>query len=104
MPVQSQNKLAELQEVINSGRPVAIDFYATWCGPCRVISPKFEQWSEKFASVTFVKVDVDQAGEIAAAMQITAMPTFMFFKGGKKVEEIVGADASRVEAALAKIA
>jgi thioredoxin 1 len=104
MPVQTQGDLSELQALISSGCPLAIDFYATWCGPCRVISPKFEQWSEKYTSITFVKVDVDLSGEIAGYMQITAMPTFMFFKDGKKVEEVVGADPSKVEAALAKIA
>ncbi|PJF18465.1 Thioredoxin [Paramicrosporidium saccamoebae] len=102
--VQSVTSLSALQELISSGKPVAIDFYAVWCGPCKAISPKFEQWAAKYTGVTFIKVDVDQAAEIAGAMQITAMPTFMFFKDGKKVETVVGADPSKVEAAIAQIA
>lgn len=104
MPVQSVTSLSELQSIINSGKPVAIDFYAIWCGPCRMISPRFEALSDKYSSVQFVKVDVDQAGEIAQAMQITAMPTFIMFKDGKKVDTIVGADATQLEAAISKIA
>lgn len=96
--------LSELQALINSSKPVAIDFYATWCGPCRMISPRFEALSEKFPSITFVKVDVDQAGEIAQNMQISAMPTFVFFKDGKKVTTVVGADPTQLEAALARVA
>lgn len=104
MPIQSMTALSELQALINSSKPVAIDFYATWCGPCRMISPRFEALSEKFPSITFVKVDVDQAGEIAQNMQISAMPTFVFFKDGKKVTTVVGADPTQLEAALARVA
>lgn len=96
--------LSELQALIKSGKPVAIDFYATWCGPCRMISPRFEALSDKYPGVAFIKVDVDQAGEIAQNMQISAMPTFVFFKDGAKVTTIVGADPSQLEAALARIA
>lgn len=104
MTVQSIISLSEIEAHISSGKPVAIDFYATWCGPCRVISPRFEKLSETYPSITFIKVDVDQASEIAVKMEITAMPTFIFFKGGKKVSTVVGADPGQVEAALAKIA
>lgn len=69
-----------------------------------MISPRFEALSEKFPSITFVKVDVDQAGEIAQNMQISAMPTFVFFKDGKKVTTVVGADPTQLEAALARVA
>lgn len=104
MVVKSITSYSELQALIASGSPVAIDFYATWCGPCRMISPRFEQFSEKFANIHFVKVDVDQAQEIAAAMSITAMPTFIFFKGGKEVTKVIGADPSELESALNRIA
>jgi thioredoxin 1 len=104
MTVKSITSLPELQSLIKSGKAVAIDFFATWCGPCRMISPRFESLSEKFPAITFVKVDVDQAREIASDMQISAMPTFYFFKNGQKVETVVGADPSQLEKALAKIA
>lgn len=96
--------LSELQALIKDKKAVAIDFYATWCGPCRMISPRFEALSEKFPNVVFVKVDVDQAGEIAQNMQISAMPTFIFFKDGAKVTTVVGADPAQLEATLARIA
>lgn len=104
MPVKPMTALSELQALIDSGNPVAIDFYATWCGPCRIIGPRFDALSDKFPSITFVKVDVDQAGEIAQNMQISAMPTFIFFKDGKKVTTVVGADPTQLEAALARVA
>jgi thioredoxin 1 len=104
MAIQTIDSLSVFQELITSGKPVAIDFYAVWCGPCRMISPKFEQWAQKYTNITFVKVDVDKAQSIATAMEVSAMPTFMFFKDGRKIETVVGADPSQVEAALAKLA
>lgn len=104
MVVKSITVYSELQALIASGVPVAIDFFATWCGPCRAISPKFEKFSCDFPTVNFVKVDVDHAQEIAKSMDITAMPTFIFFKEGKKVTTVVGADVQQLEAALHKIA
>lgn len=104
MVVKAINNDAELKKLIASGVPVAVDFFATWCGPCRVISPKFEAFSELYPNVHFVKVDVDQAQEIAATMGITAMPTFIFFKDGKQVDKVMGADPAQLEASLKKIA
>lgn len=73
-------------------------FTATWCGPCRKISPVFEELaSSAEASKTFLKVDVDDQPDIAAAAQVTAMPTFVFYKGGKKVDTMVGADVNKLQ-------
>ncbi|KAH8819306.1 thiol-disulfide exchange intermediate [Xylogone sp. PMI_703] len=72
-----------------------IDFYAVWCGPCKVISPAFERLAkqhESSSNIKFAKVDVDKARDVAQACGITAMPTFQFFKDGKKVDEVKGAD------------
>lgn len=76
-----------------------IDFYAVWCGPCKVISPAFERLAkqhESSASVVFAKVDVDKARDVAQECGITAMPTFQFFKDGKKVDEVRGADNNQL--------
>jgi thioredoxin len=77
-----------------------IDFYATWCGPCKAISPAFEKLSKQHESsstfITFAKLDVDKAKDVAQACGITAMPTFQFFKGGKKVDEVKGADVQQL--------
>ncbi|KAE8449096.1 hypothetical protein EG329_008479 [Mollisiaceae sp. DMI_Dod_QoI] len=76
-----------------------IDFYAVWCGPCKVISPAFEKLAkqhESSTSIKFAKVDVDKAQDVAQACNITAMPTFQFFKGGNKVDEVRGADVNQL--------
>jgi thioredoxin 1 len=73
-------------------------------GPCRMISPIFEAMAEKpeNSAVTFVKVDVDAAQDVAAHCKIQAMPTFQFFKGGVKIGEMMGADAKKLEAMVAQ--
>eukprot|EP00029_Vermamoeba_vermiformis_P012747 TRINITY_DN770_c0_g1_i1.p2 TRINITY_DN770_c0_g1~~TRINITY_DN770_c0_g1_i1.p2 ORF type:complete len:106 (-),score=37.96 TRINITY_DN770_c0_g1_i1:113-430(-) len=81
----------------NKDKLVVIDFSATWCGPCKMISPKFEEMSKKFTDIACFKVDVDEAEDVAAACGITAMPTFQFFKNGAKVAEFKGANAAKLE-------
>jgi thioredoxin len=78
---------------------VIIDFWATWCGPCKAISPAFEKLATPHESSTFIvfgKVDVDKAKDVAQACGITAMPTFQFLKDGKKVDEVKGADVQQL--------
>ncbi|TNY23616.1 thioredoxin-like protein, partial [Rhodotorula diobovata] len=70
-----------------------IDFHAAWCGPCHAIAPVFEKLAAQYRGVTFAKVDVDKAQEIARAYKVTAMPTFAFVKGERKVHEVRGANA-----------
>jgi thioredoxin len=76
-----------------------VDFYATWCGPCKVISPVFDKLAkphESSTSIIFAQCDVDKAKDVAQACGITAMPTFQFFKQGKKVGEVKGADVQQL--------
>lgn len=76
-----------------------IDFYAVWCGPCKAISPAFDKLAKQHESSTFIafaKVDVDKAKDVAQACGITAMPTFQFFKSGKKADEVRGADVQQL--------
>ncbi|ODO07335.1 thioredoxin [Cryptococcus wingfieldii CBS 7118] len=82
----------------NGSDAVVIDFWATWCGPCRVISPIFESLEARghHPGVKFHKVDVDEQPEIAEDVGIRAMPTFIAFKDGQKVDELVGADPERL--------
>jgi thioredoxin 1 len=72
------------------------------CGPCKMIGPVFEQLAGENPDVEFVKVDVDEAEEIAAACGIQAMPTFQFYKGGAKVDEMRGADQQGLVAMIQK--
>ena len=77
---------------------VAVDFTATWCGPCQMIGPVFEAMATQYPDVDFVKVDVDENKEVAAHCQIASMPTFQFWRGGKCVDAFSGADERRLRA------
>jgi thioredoxin 1 len=87
-----KNKIKEAGEHL-----VVVDFFAIWCGPCKRISPFLEQLSERMTNVVFLKVDVDEAEDIAREEGITAMPTFYLFKNGKKVADLVGAAQEKLE-------
>ncbi|OMH82285.1 Thioredoxin-1 [Zancudomyces culisetae] len=97
MPVEHINSTQHFQEVINSGSLVVVDFFATWCGPCKMIAPKFEQFSNQYTDVRFIKVDVDEQEEIAALADVSAMPTFKFYKNGALVDSIIGANVALLE-------
>ncbi|KAI9007619.1 thioredoxin-like protein [Hyaloraphidium curvatum] len=89
---------SELSSILasNPGRLVVIDAFATWCGPCRFIAPKFEQLPREFPEAVFVKMDVDQLQQSAAKLGITAMPTILYFKDGQKLTSVVGADWNKI--------
>lgn len=79
-------------EVINSKEPVLVDFYATWCGPCKAMAPALDLVAKEYAGkVKVVKVDVDQSPETTQKYKIQAMPTLMIFKDGKVADTQVGA-------------
>ena len=67
-----------------------VDFFATWCGPCKMLAPVFEELSGEMDGVNFFKVDVDQALDVARRYAITTVPTMIIFKNGKEVQRIVG--------------
>ena len=79
-------------ELIADDKLVIVDFWATWCGPCRMISPILDELEEEMADqITVVKVNVDDADEIAAQFRIMSIPTLLFFKNGQIVDKTVGA-------------
>ena len=82
--------LKDFDKFIGSGNSV-IDFYADWCGPCKIISPIVEQLSKEIKDVKFGKLDVDTENEVAQEYDVMSIPTLIFFKNGKQVERIVGA-------------
>ncbi|NCB67602.1 MAG: thioredoxin [Bacteroidia bacterium] len=74
------------QQIINGEKPVLIDFYATWCGPCKAMSPIVEQIGKEMqGQARILKIDVDKNQAVAAQYQIQAVPTFMIFKKGEMV-------------------
>jgi len=81
---------------------IVIDFFATWCGPCKYIAPIFADLSEKLTNIAFLKVDVDEVNEISQEEEISAMPTFLFYKNGEIVHKIVGADIDEINKTLDK--
>lgn len=76
--------------VEESNNVVVVDFFATWCGPCKMLAPVFDTLSEELTDVDFVKVDIDQSLELAQKFGITTVPTMMIFKDGKVVDTLVG--------------
>lgn len=78
-------------EVLKSPTPVLVDFWATWCGPCRALSPKLEELSVAYdGKVKFVKIDVDQNPETAGRFGVRGIPTLIFFKNGQMADQLVG--------------
>lgn len=95
------------QEVLRATEPVLVDFFATWCGPCRALAPALDELAIDLAGKTkVVKVDVDQAPDLANRYGISSIPCLVVFKGGREVGRLVGALPKRriagaIESALA---
>mmetsp|Transcript_78962 Transcript_78962/g.124633 ORF Transcript_78962/g.124633 Transcript_78962/m.124633 type:complete len:114 (+) Transcript_78962:79-420(+) len=82
---------------------VVVDFYADWCGPCKMIAPKIKGFAEEFSGkVYFAKVNVDENDEVAGKEGISAMPTFNLYKNGAKVDELTGANEAKLRELIEK--
>ncbi len=88
--------------VVNSGKPAVVDFWATWCGPCRMIAPHVEALADEYAGKAIVaKLDVDTNRKTAMKYGIQSIPTLLFFKNGKLADRLVGvADRKVIKAKL----
>jgi len=90
----------DLQGVMKSSPLVAIDFYASWCGPCQMIAPVFKRLSEEFPNIAFLKADSDKAGPLAHKFGVSSIPHFVFLKDGKEVSNLIGANKNELKAKL----
>lgn len=82
-------------EVINSEKPVLIDFWASWCGPCRMVSPIVDELSDELDSVKVAKVNIDEEPELAARFGVMSIPTLIVMKNGEITGRSVGAKPKR---------
>ena len=114
MEVVALNKADFLKKVYNyeanpndwkfeGSRPAIVDFYATWCGPCKMLAPAVERMAEVHPEVHFYKVDIDEEMDLASRFQVMSVPTLIYFKNGQEVNKTVGLiSPAELEAALEK--
>ena len=78
------------EEVLKSEKPVLIDFFATWCGPCKILSPIVEEAAKEKENVKFVKIDIDKTEDIAMQYQVMSIPTLVLIQNGEEKDRVVG--------------
>jgi thioredoxin 1 len=104
MPVYNISNAQDLQKLCKdaSTQLIVIDMYATWCGPCKMISPKIDSLADKYKNAIFIKVNVDEAEDISNHFNITSMPTIIYIKNYNEVDRVIGANIQKIEEVLKK--
>jgi thioredoxin 1 len=103
--VELVEKLSDFKNIIDTNSYVAVDFFASWCGPCKALAPKFNELakSDTWKNVVFCKVDCSNESEIGDAYAVASLPTILFYKNGKAKYKVVGNDKDAVVQALTKL-
>jgi thioredoxin 1 len=94
---------AEFDKILKEPGLVVVDWFATWCGPCRRIAPTYGKIAKANPTARFLKMDVDKLAELSGKWQIEAMPTFVFVKDGRELARIEGADTTQLKAKVAEL-
>jgi len=94
--VETYQELEELLQSIPEDQLVILDCFATWCGPCKSFAPFFDELSEKYTDVLFLKADVEKIDELTKEFKVRAMPTFIFFKNLTVIERIQGTNQQKI--------
>ena len=98
--MQHLTTLEEFTAAITTGHDCVVDFYAPWCGPCKMIAPTYEALAAATPTVWFYKVNVDDARDISRDQDIRAMPTFIFYRNGQRVASMVGGNKAEFQKKL----
>ncbi|CAI4224357.1 unnamed protein product [Auanema sp. JU1783] len=104
MVVQEPTDVDAFDDILskNKGKLIVVDFYATWCGPCKQMAPKFARLSEEHTDVLFLKIDVDECEDIVSKYDIKVMPTFVFVRDGAQIDIVEGSVEDQLKTKILK--